>query len=131
MICSIVSVCASLTLTFTDFFSNTSGGVFGFLSALLTMILIFLNPQGKHTSHQNSGNDYLALRNKIRYFADIEFSKLTIEAKMERLKCFIEKRDLLNKESLPISKEAYKQAQKQIEIKRNHEYKVDKGSSNK
>lgn len=125
MMCSIVSVCTSLAFAFADFDKLLVGGI-GFLSGLITMILIFLNSQGKYTAHQSSGNDYLALRNQVSYFANIECHKITIETQMERLKCFIEKKDLLNKHSLPISKKAYKSAKRQIEVERNHEYQVDK-----
>ena len=125
MICSIISVCASLAFAFADFDKLLVGGV-GFLSGLITMILIFLNSQGKYIAHQNNGNDYLALKNQVSCFANIECHKITIEAQMERLKCFIEKRDLLNKNSLPISKKAYKSAKRQIEVEKSHEYQVDK-----
>lgn len=129
MICSIISVCASMAFAFADFDKMLVGGI-GFLSGLITMILIFLNSQGKYTSHQSSGNDYLTLRNQIRYFADIERHRLAIEAQTERLKCFAKKRDLLNKNSLPISFKAYKSANRQIEVKKSHEYKIDKDRKN-
>lgn len=125
MVCSIVSVCVSLTFIFADFDKLLVGGI-GFLSGLITMILIFLNSQEKYISHQNSGNDYLALRNQVRCFLDIECYKLTTEIKIERLKRFIETRDLLNKHSLPISEKGYKSAKKLIEIEKTHKYKVDR-----
>ena len=125
MICSIFSVCASLAFAFADFNKLLVGGI-GFLSGLITMILIFLNSQGKYIAHQNNGNDYLALRNQVGYFVNIECHKLTMEIQVERLKCFIKKIDLLNKNSLPISKKAYKSAKRQIEVERSHEYQVDK-----
>lgn len=129
MICSIVSVCVSVAFAFADFNRLLVGGI-GFLSGLITMILVFLDARGKYISHQNSGNDYLALRNQINYFMDIECYKLALESQMERLKCFVEKRDLLNKNSLPISPKAYKSAKKLIEIEKTHEYKVDKEAKN-
>lgn len=129
MICSIISVCVSIAFAFTDFDSLLVGSI-GCLSGLITMILVFLDTSGKYISHQNSGNDYLALRNQVNYFVDIERHKLTLEAQMQSLKCFVEKRDLLNKNSLPISQKAYKNAKRLIETYKTHEYKVDKETKN-
>ena len=66
MIFSILSFCLSFTLTLLDSQLCTV------ISSFITVILIFLNPQEKYLSHQNSGNKFLSLRNQIRIFNDIE-----------------------------------------------------------
>lgn len=124
VISSIVSVCASLAFSFLDFYATFASQV-SLLSAFITMILVFLDSQEKYTSHQNSGNDYLALRNQAGYFINIERHNLATKTQIERLRCFVEKRDLLNKKSLSISSLAYKNAKRQIEIEKSHEYRID------
>lgn len=129
MICSIISVCASLAFTFADFDKLLVGSI-GLVSGSIAMILVFLNSQEKYIVHQHNGNDYLALKNQANNFINIECYNLTIESQTERLKYLTEKRDLLNKNSLPIGKMAYKSAKTQIEIDKNHEYRVDKDIKN-
>ena len=90
------------------------------------MLLVFLNPQKKYSSHQNSGNKYLALRNKARIFLEIESKNMDIEQQVESLKKLDFKRNKINKYSLPIASMGYKGAKRQIEIDKNTQYQVDK-----
>lgn len=125
MIVSIISVCACLALTFSDW-GKFWTGIIGIISSLATFILIFLNPQEKYLSHQNSGNDYLALRNEARIFLEYELSKLDEDDLITKIKELNSKRDALNKHSLPILEKAYKSAKHQIEVQKTAQYRVDK-----
>lgn len=125
MIVSIISVCACLALTFSDW-DKVCIGIIGLISSLVTFILIFLNPQEKYLFHQNSGNDYLALRNEARIFLEYELSKLNEDDLIAKIKELSSKRDTLNKHSLPILESAYKNAKHQIEVQKIAQYRVDK-----
>lgn len=125
MIVSIISVCACLALTFSDWDKMWIGAI-GLISSLATILLIFLNPQEKYLSHQNSGNDYIALRNEARIFLEYELSKLNEDDLIAKIKELNSKRDTLNKHSLPILESAYKNAKHQIEVQKTAQYRVDK-----
>lgn len=125
MIVSIVSVCASLVFVYDDS-DNFWSGFIAIVSGFITMLLIFLKPQEKYLSHQNSGNQYLAIRNKARIFLEIESKNMNLDQQMESLKKLDSKKSKLNNTSLPISEYGYKSAKKQIEIDKNTQYRVDK-----
>lgn len=125
MIASIVSVCGSSVFVYSDLDKFWSG-IIAISSSIVTMLLVFLNPQEKYLSHYNSGNRFLTLRNKTRIFLEIESKAMNIEIQMQTIKKLDSKRSSLNKTSLPISERAYKNAKKQIEIDKNTQYKVDK-----
>ncbi len=125
MVASIISVCASLVFVYDDSDKFWSGFV-AIVSGFITMLLVFLNPQKKYLSHQNSGNKYLALRNKARIFLEIESKNMDIEQQVESLKKIDSKRNKINKYSLPIASMGYKGAKRQIEIDKNTQYQVDK-----
>ncbi|TLD80946.1 SLATT domain-containing protein [Helicobacter sp. MIT 05-5293] len=125
MITSIASVCASLVFVYND--SNECwSGFIAIISGFITMLLVFLNPQEKYLSHQNSGNKYLALRNKARIFLEIESKNISIEQQIQYLKKLDSRRTNINENSLPIAQAGYKSAKKQIEIDKNAQYQVDK-----
>lgn len=126
MVASIASVCASLVFVFSDLGKFCSGFV-AIVSGFITMLLVFLNPQEKYISHYNSGNRFLALRNKARIFLEVESKNMSIEQQVESLKKLDSKRNKINKYSLPIASMGYKGAKKQIEIDKNIQYQVDKG----
>ncbi len=125
MVASIISVCASLVFVCDDSDKFWSGFV-AIVSGFITMLLVFLNPQKKYSSHQNSGNKYLALRNKARIFLEIESKNMDIEQQVESLKKIDSKKSKLNNTSLPISEYGYKSAKRQIEVDKNTQYQVDK-----
>ena len=124
MIFSILSLCLSFTLTLPD--SQLCTVICSLISSFITVILIFLNPQEKYLSHQNSGNKFLSLRNQIRIFNDIEIKNSNyIDEYAKRLIEFSKERNALNNNSLPIAETGYKNAKKQIE-EETHIYEVDK-----
>lgn len=125
MIASIIAVCASLVFVYDDLDKFWSGFI-AILSGFMTMLLVFLNPQEKYLSHQNSGSKYLTLRNKARIFLDIESKNMDIEQQIETLKKLDSKRNKLGKNSLPISKCGYESAKRQIERDKNTQYQADK-----
>ena len=125
MIASIVSVCGSLVFVYGNLDKFWSG-IIAISSGIVTMLLVFLNPQEKYLSHYNSGNRFLTLRNKTRIFLEIESKAMNTEQQRQTLKELDSKRGSLNETSLPISNIAYKSAKKQIEIDKNTRYKVDK-----
>lgn len=125
MIASIVSVCGSSVFVYSDLDKFWSG-IIAISSSIVTMLLVFLNPQEKYLSHYNSGNRFLTLRNKTRIFLEIESKAMNTEQQRQTLKELDSKRGSLNETSLPISNIAYKSAKKQIEIDKNTRYKVDK-----
>jgi hypothetical protein len=93
----------------------------GFLAIVvttLTAVATFLNPNEKANSHQNVGNKYNALRNKVRVFCNIDSSvESSAQELIKQLKELAKQRDELNQDSLPVSTWAYKKAQKVIENK--------------
>ena len=93
----------------------------GFLAIVvtaLTAVATFLNPNEKANSHQNVGNKYNALRNKVRVFCNIDSLVESSEQELiKQLKELAKQRDELNQDSLPVSTWAYKKAQKVIENK--------------
>ncbi|HEC1782318.1 TPA: SLATT domain-containing protein [Campylobacter lari] len=122
---SIISVCFSLISVYGGW-STVCSGIIAISSGIVTMLLIFLNPQEKYLSHYNSGNRFLALRNKTRVFLEIESKAMDIEMQMQVVKKLDFKRNDINKYSLPISECAYKNAKEQIEIDKNTQYEADK-----
>lgn len=125
MIASIVSVCGSLVFVYGNL-DKFWIGVLAISSGIVTMLLVFLNPQEKYLSHYNSGNRFLTLRNKTRIFLEVESKTMNAEQQRQTLKELDSKRSSLNETSLPISNIAYKSAKKQIEIDKNTQYQVDK-----
>jgi len=90
-----------------------------FLAILVTAlasVITFLNPNEKASSHQDAGNKYNSLRNKVRIFHEIDcVGKSSVEELTERLKEFAGLRDELNQTSPQIPREAYEKARKGIE----------------
>ncbi|HHP0356360.1 TPA: SLATT domain-containing protein [Campylobacter lari subsp. concheus] len=125
MFTSIISVCFSLISVYGGW-STVCSGIIAISSGIVTMLLIFLNPQEKYLSHYNSGNRFLALRNKTRVFLEIESKAMDTEMQMQVVKKLDFKRNDINKYSLPINEYAYKNAKEQIEIDKNTQYEADK-----
>ena len=125
MIVSIASLVLCLVLTFSDY-NKIVVGIFGIISAFITVILIFLNPQEKYIAHQNSANKYLSLKNRARIFLDIESFEMDLERQKYYIKFLDFERNTINENSPPIMYIGYKNAKKQIESDRNTEYEIDK-----
>lgn len=123
MIVSIASLVLCLVLTFSDY-NKIVVGIFGIISAFITVILIFLNPQEKYIAHQNSANKYLSLKNRARIFLDIESSDMDLERQKDYIKFLDFERNTINENSLPIMNMYYKNAKKQIESDKT-KYKID------
>lgn len=123
MIVSIASLVLCLVLTFSDY-NKIVVGIFGIISAFITVILIFLNPQEKYIAHQNSANKYLSLKNRARIFLDIESFEMDLERQKYYIKFLDFERNTINENSLPIMNMYYKNAKKQIESDKT-KYKID------
>ena len=74
MFVSIFTLVLSISNILSDF--STWLIIINAISGFITVIIVFLNPQEKYISHQNSGNHFLSLRNEIRIFREIEISSL-------------------------------------------------------
>lgn len=92
----------------------------------MTFVLIFLNPQEKYLLHYNSGNNYLALRDKTRIVIEVERLTLNEEKQIELLKQLSKQKSNLNIQSSPITTSACKNARYQIEVQKTSQYRVDK-----
>lgn len=90
----------------------------GFLALIvgaLTTLMTFLNPNQKANAHLNSGNNYLALRNRARIFKNISLnSREDINALSEELKLLADERNNLNKNSLQCSRKNFETARRGI-----------------
>lgn len=90
----------------------------GFLALIvgaLTTLMTFLNPNQKANAHLNSGNNYLALRNRARIFKNISLnSKKDVMALSEELKLLADERNNLNKNSLQCSRKDFEIARRGI-----------------
>ncbi|MDA3047666.1 SLATT domain-containing protein [Campylobacter sp. JMF_08 NE1] len=129
MLFSIITLMLSISNIFVNF--SICHIILNITAGLITVIIIFLNPQEKYISHQNSGNHFLSLRNEIRIFREIEISSLELNQKIEKISFLSKKRDELNINSLPISTYGYENAKKQIETDKNTIYEIDKIKGNK
>lgn len=82
----------------------------------LTSLMTFLNPNERSSAHQESGNNYDALLNKVRIFWSIDcWEEKSNEVLMGRVKGFSEEKDRLNKTSPQTIWFAYPLAKRSIE----------------
>jgi hypothetical protein len=86
------------------------------LSAALSVVSTFLNPQDKAVIHKRAGDQFLSLKNQTRFFRTIELSDLSNIEASDKLKRLADKRDELNSLSPTIPKYAYKDAIKGISL---------------
>lgn len=106
--------------------SKTIAGLLSILVAALTSLMTFLNPNEKASGHQEAGNNYDALQNKVRMFWSIDCWKEKSEDVLtEKLIQFSENKNKLNLNSPLIPWFAYQAAKRGIE-RGEAEYKVDK-----
>lgn len=110
---------------FSDNVSLTA--LLAFLSAALGATNTFLNPNKKADVHRTAGRELNALKNRARYFREIEIKMLSAEDANKLLRSLCDKRDELNSISPDIPRWAYNKAKKDIDEGR-AEYKVDKGT---
>ncbi len=97
----------------TSFFSggekqNITAGVISLVTAGLSAVLTFLNPNERATNHLNAGNNYDSLQNKARIFRTVDCLREDTEQVLtERLKYYSEKKDQINQQSPQVSWLAY------------------------
>lgn len=91
-------------------------GALALLSTALTTVLTFLKPSEQSEMHKTVAGQYQALRNKARFFREIELSDglAAVEAK-NRLLELTNARDELNQTSPAISRCDYEKAKKDID----------------
>ncbi|MGD9691407.1 MAG: SLATT domain-containing protein [Phycisphaerales bacterium] len=91
-------------------------GCLAFLSAVLTGLLTFLNPEGRAAAHRQAGNAYKAVSNDARIFRTVACSDAAAVRKLRRtLVRLNRRRNTLNETSPPPSRRAFKRARKGIE----------------
>jgi hypothetical protein len=89
--------------------------ILALVAATLGGLQTFINPEQKTSSHKESGNKYLALRNNVRIFREIESAQLDLQKSIERIAAFNGERNALNQASLSIPRCAWWLAKKDIE----------------
>jgi hypothetical protein len=105
--------------------NHVIAGVLSLAVAALTSVMTFLNPNAKAAAHQNAGNKYDSLMNKVRMFWSIDCWRAESEEVLtERLKYFSEQKDNLNLSSPQTNFIAYWLAKRGIEAGE-AKYKVD------
>jgi len=115
----------------TAFFSSTEGhnmvaGIISLITAGLSAVLTFLNPNERATNHLYAGNSYDSLQNKTRIFRTIEcLRKESEQVLSEELTALSQHKDRLNQHSPQPSWLAYLIARRGIE-KGEGSYNVDK-----
>ncbi len=105
--------------------NHVIAGVLSLCVAAMTSVMTFLNPNAKAAAHQNTGNKYDSLMNKVRMFWSIDCWRAESEEVLtERLKYFSEQKDNLNLSSPQTNFIAYWLAKRGIEAGEAR-YKVD------
>ena len=102
---------------------SISATILSILATILISISTFLKPSERVMSHLALGNKYLALRNNIRLFRELELNDID-EAK-DKIKVYSSKRDELNDTPIKTIRKDYELAKKDVDEGRNI-YKVDK-----
>jgi hypothetical protein len=92
------------------------GSIAALLASLLTGLMTFIKPNERAVMHRTAGGEYLALRNNVRLFREIEIPQSNqLEKLIMSLKQFSEVRNDINKKSLGIPHYAFIIARKGIE----------------
>jgi hypothetical protein len=89
--------------------------VLAFIAAALGGLQTFINPEQKISSHKDSGNRYLSLRNNTRTFREIELLQCDDNQAAKHIKQLNHKRNTLNESSLSIPRSAWLLAKKDID----------------
>lgn len=89
---------------------------FTLLASLLTGLMTFLKPNERAALHRAAAGQFLALRNKARFFREIELlQSARLDDLIERLKGLSAERNELNLKSPSIPRRAFVSARKGIE----------------
>lgn len=108
--------------------SNTINGILVLIVTGLSALMTFLNPNERANTHQNNGNNYDALNNKVRIFRTVDcWREESEDILTEKLKYYSEQKDKLNLTSSQIPWLAYKHAKKGIK-KGEADFSVDKAT---
>ena len=97
---------------------SVSGGTLGTLAiiiAVISTLTTFINPQARAQTHHARGNDYSALRGKLRRFATIRCNSGEPETKLaDMLEALAGERHRLNQQGPPVPTWAYRLAKRGI-----------------
>lgn len=112
----------------TAFFENytVAAGIMSVSVTVLTALMTFLKPAERSTSHKNSGDQYLALRNDSRVFREITLLTLDDSAGLEGMAGLTKRRNELNQASYMFSNGDFRKAKAGIDAGQAL-HKVDKG----
>jgi len=89
---------------------------FTLFASLLTGLMTFLKPNERAALHRAAAGQYLALKNNVRFFREIELLKITqLDNLQKQLKVLSEIRNDLNLKSPSIPRRAFLDARKGIE----------------
>lgn len=95
---------------------NDLAQAFALASALLAALLTFLKPNDRASQHRAVGNQYLALRNDVRMFREIDLTEPIDDIKKsERLRSMAQRRTDLNASAPTTGDWAFKKARRGIE----------------
>ena len=105
--------------------SKIIAGLLSILVAVLSGLMIFLNPNEKSGTYLNAGNNYDSLQNKVRMFWSIDcWREKSDDILTEKLRYYSEQKDKLNQACPQIPWFAYQSAKRGIE-RGEANYKVD------
>jgi hypothetical protein len=89
---------------------------FALLASLLTGLMTFLKPNERAAMHRAAAGKFLALRNDVRFFREIELLQADrLNEMSERLKALATERNELNQKSPSIPRRAFVAARRGIE----------------
>jgi hypothetical protein len=91
-------------------------GLLAVILTLLTTAAIFLKPGQRSLEHTRAGEKYLALRNRLRIFREIELPHADRSKRelLDSLKALSDKKNEINADSVPLPDWAYKRAKARI-----------------
>jgi hypothetical protein len=89
-------------------------GVLSIITAILSALAVFLNPQDKASQHHAAGSKLAVVRNQARMFRNLEIPALDSTAALARLRDLGDLRDSLNTTSPAIPEWAFRKAQSSI-----------------
>ncbi len=98
--------------------------ILSLITAALAALITFMNPNERASAHLKGGNEYNALKNKLRIFREIECEVGEEEEIKNKLLILSDKRDQLNSELPQVPLKAFRKARKGIE-EGEATYKVD------
>lgn len=110
---SVILSAAAGTAFFEDY--TVAAGVMSVSVTVLTALMTFLKPSERATSHKNSGDQYLALRNDSRVFRTITLLTLEDSASLEGMSGLTTRRNELNQASYMFSEQDFKKAKAGID----------------